>query len=50
MKKLKPAKKPRIGIYTMGLKTYWNQFPGLRQRPARIRPYAGDFPDRGKYQ
>lgn len=32
MKKLKPARKPRIGIYTMGLKHYWDQFPGLRER------------------
>ena len=32
MEKLKPAKKPRIGLYSMGLKTYWAQFPGLRER------------------
>lgn len=25
-------KKPRIGIYSMGLKHYWGQFPGLRER------------------
>lgn len=25
-------KKPRIGIYTMGLKHYWHQFTGLRER------------------
>lgn len=24
--------KPRIGIYTMGLKAYWSQFEGLRER------------------
>lgn len=30
--KLKETKKARIGIYTMGLKHYWNQFPGLRER------------------
>ena len=24
--------KPRIGIYTMGLKHYWKQFPGLKNR------------------
>jgi L-arabinose isomerase len=24
--------KPKIGIYTMGLAAYWNQFPGLRER------------------
>lgn len=28
----KEAKKPRIGVYSMGLKHYWNQFPGLRER------------------
>ena len=32
MEKMKAAKKPRIGIYTMGLKHYWGQFPGLRER------------------
>ena len=28
----KKMKKPRIGIYSMGLKHYWKQFPGLRER------------------
>ena len=28
----KPAKKPRIGLYSMGLKHYWGQFPGLEER------------------
>lgn len=28
----KAMKLPRIGIYTMGLKHYWGQFPGLRDR------------------
>lgn len=23
---------PRIGVYTMGLETYWTQFPGLKER------------------
>ena len=32
MKKLKESKRVRIGIYTMGLKHYWGQFPGLRER------------------
>lgn len=32
MKKLKDTKKARIGVYTMGLKHYWGQFPGLRER------------------
>lgn len=30
--KRKEAKKPRIGIYSMGLKAYWSQFPGMRER------------------
>lgn len=29
---LKPAKKPRIGLYTIGLKVYWTQFSGLKDR------------------
>ncbi|MFB9275736.1 arabinose isomerase [Cohnella cellulosilytica] len=29
---LKPAKKARIGLYSIGLAAYWNQFPGLRER------------------
>jgi L-arabinose isomerase len=29
---LKPAKKARIGLYTIGLRAYWTQFPGLRER------------------
>lgn len=32
MEKLKQTKPARIGIYTMGLKPYWDQFPGLRER------------------
>lgn len=28
----KSYKKPRIGLYSIGLKTYWAQFPGLRER------------------
>lgn len=32
MEKMKPTKRPRIGIYTMGLKHYWGQFPGLKER------------------
>ncbi len=30
--KRKLYKKPRIGLYSMGLKAYWTQFPGLRER------------------
>ncbi|MBB6674056.1 L-fucose/L-arabinose isomerase family protein [Cohnella nanjingensis] len=29
---LKPSKKPRIGLYSVGLRAYWEQFPGLRDR------------------
>lgn len=32
MKKIREAKKARIGLYTMGLKTYWSQFQGLHDR------------------
>ena len=32
MEKLGKNSKARIGIYTMGLKAYWNQFAGLRER------------------
>lgn len=32
MEKLKETKKPRIGLYTVGLNAYWGQFPGLRER------------------
>ena len=32
MEKIKPVKKARIGIYTMGLKAYWSQFPTLHDR------------------
>ncbi|HEU5011626.1 MAG TPA: L-fucose/L-arabinose isomerase family protein [Roseiflexaceae bacterium] len=29
---IKPARKPRIGLYSIGLRAYWEQFPGLRER------------------
>lgn len=29
---IKPARKPRIGLYSVGLRAYWEQFPGLRER------------------
>ncbi len=29
---IKPAKRPRIGLYSVGLRAYWGQFPGLRDR------------------
>ena len=32
MKKIKTNRKARIGLYTVGLKAYWSQFKGLRER------------------
>ncbi|NMO97680.1 L-fucose/L-arabinose isomerase family protein [Paenibacillus lemnae] len=29
---IKPAKRARIGLYSIGLKAYWSQFPGLKER------------------
>jgi L-arabinose isomerase len=29
---IKPARKARVGLYSVGLKAYWDQFPGLRER------------------
>ncbi|SFE98184.1 L-arabinose isomerase [Paenibacillus algorifonticola] len=29
---IKPVRKPRIGLYSVGLRAYWEQFPGLRER------------------
>lgn len=34
MERIKTARSARIGVYSMGLKHYWNQFPGLRERLA----------------
>ncbi len=31
-KVMKAQEKPRIGIYTAGLKAYWEQFEGLHDR------------------
>lgn len=31
-KRIKEVKKGRIGLYSIGLKTYWSQFDGLRER------------------
>lgn len=30
--KIKPIKKARVGLYSVGLKAYWDQFKGLRER------------------
>ncbi len=32
MMERKPNRKPKIGLYSMGLRTYWGQFPGLENR------------------
>jgi L-arabinose isomerase len=32
IKFIKPIKKARIGLYSVGLKAYWNQFEGLKER------------------
>ncbi|ASS65456.1 MULTISPECIES: L-fucose/L-arabinose isomerase family protein [unclassified Paenibacillus] len=29
---IKPARKARVGLYSVGLRAYWEQFPGLRER------------------
>jgi L-arabinose isomerase len=29
---IKPIKKGRVGLYTIGLQAYWDQFPGLKER------------------
>ncbi|MBB6730894.1 L-fucose/L-arabinose isomerase family protein [Cohnella zeiphila] len=29
---IKPSRKARIGLYSVGLAAYWEQFPGLRER------------------
>ena len=29
---IKPVSRPRIGLYSVGLRAYWEQFPGLRER------------------
>ncbi|PEQ93887.1 arabinose isomerase [Bacillus sp. AFS006103] len=29
---IKPIKRARVGLYTIGLKAYWNQFSGLKER------------------
>jgi len=34
---IKPNRKPVIGLYSIGLKAYWAQFPGLEQR---LRDYG----------
>ncbi|MCY0888285.1 MAG: L-fucose/L-arabinose isomerase family protein [Alicyclobacillaceae bacterium] len=32
---VKPTSRARVGLYSIGLRTYWNQFDGLRERLVR---------------
>ncbi|MDQ0058507.1 L-fucose/L-arabinose isomerase family protein [Paenibacillus harenae] len=36
---IKPSKKARIGLYSVGLRAYWEQFPGLRERLTEYGQY-----------
>ena len=38
---IKPIKKPRIGLYSTGLRAYWEQFPGLRERLVAYGEFIG---------
>jgi len=48
---IKTPPKPRVGLYTVGLKAYWSQFSGLRERlegygkfiESKIAPYGHIF-------
>lgn len=42
MEKIKTTKKARIGLYTMGLKHYWGQFEGLRERMLEYGQFIAD--------
>jgi L-arabinose isomerase len=39
---IKPSKKPRIGLYTVGLKAYWSQFEGLKERLCEYGKFIED--------
>ena len=38
---IKPIKKARVGLYSVGLKAYWDQFPGLRDRMVEYGAFIG---------
>lgn len=38
----KEMKKPKIGVYSMGLKYYWGQFPGFRDRMIEYGTFIAD--------
>ncbi|MDR1131989.1 MAG: L-fucose/L-arabinose isomerase family protein [Oscillospiraceae bacterium] len=40
--KLKETAKPKIGLYSMGLRAYWSQFEGLRERLLRYGEFIRD--------
>ena len=40
---LKPVRKPVVGLYSIGLEAYWEQFPGLKQR---LADYGGFIANR----
>lgn len=42
MEKIKETKPARIGIYTLGLAAYWNQFEGLRERMIEYGQFIAD--------
>lgn len=42
MGKIKGVKKARIGVYTMGLRHYWGQFPGLQERMLDYGKFIAD--------
>lgn len=43
---IKPTRKPRIGLYSIGLRAYWSQFPGLKERLVEY----GQFLEKGMSQ
>lgn len=42
MEKTKNAVKPKIGLYTCGLKAYWTQFHGFRERMIEYGKFIGN--------
>ncbi len=44
LEKIKPARKARIGLYSIGLHHYWGQFPGLLERLVKYGEFiAGEL-------
>ena len=42
MEKIGKNQKPRIGVYTMGLRAYWKQFAGLQERLTAYGRFIAD--------